>query len=98
MLGRILIESLTEWSKAPILKRNRIFLEWKTMAPEISFEQHCACITSLSKAEVKERLLHFDGPLKIDFTEKYLDTLDVDRLRHILMAAVITAQMKKAAS
>lgn len=71
------------------------FLEWKLMAPDISFEQYCAYITSLSKPEIKERLLHFDGPIKMDFTDDYLETLDVDRLRHILMAAVVTSQMKK---
>lgn len=65
------------------------------MTPDISFEQHCAYITSLNKAEIKQRLLHFDGPLKMDFTDEYLETLDLDRLRHILMAAVVTAEMKK---
>jgi len=33
----------------------------------------------------------------MDFTDEYLETLDIDKLRHILMAAVVTAQMKKAA-
>jgi len=65
------------------------------MTPDISFEQYCAYISSLSINEVKERLLHFDGPLKMDFTREYLDTLDCDKLRHILMAAIVTVEMKK---
>lgn len=68
------------------------------MAPDISFEQYCAYITSLTKAEIKDRLLHFEGPIKMDFTDDYLETLDEDRLRHILMAALVTARMKKTAS
>lgn len=68
------------------------------MTPDISFEQYCAYITTLDKNAVKDRLLHFDGPLKMDFTPDYLDTLDLDKLRHILVAAVVTVQMKKKVS
>ena len=68
------------------------------MAPDISFEQYCAYVTSLNKAELKERLLHFDGPIKIDFTDEYLESQDVERLRHILLAAAVTIKKKRAAS
>ncbi len=68
------------------------------MAPDISFEQYCAYITSLNKAEVKDRLLHFEGPMKIDFTDEYLESQDVERLRHILLAAMVTVEGKKVAS
>ncbi|MBC8378974.1 MAG: hypothetical protein H8E62_07360 [Planctomycetes bacterium] len=68
------------------------------MAPTLSFEQYCAYITSLSKSEIIDRLLHFDGPIKMDFTDVYLKSLDVDKLRHILLAAVVTSEQKKAAS
>lgn len=67
------------------------------MTPDISFEQYCAYVTSLNKDELIDRLLHFDGPIKLDFTEVYLSTLDIDKLRHILLAAVITVERKKAA-
>lgn len=67
------------------------------MTPDISFEQYCAYVTSLTKYELIDRLLHFDGPIKLDFTEAYLDALDIDKLRHILLAAVITVERKKAA-
>lgn len=67
------------------------------MTPDISFEQYCAYVTSLNKDELIDRLLHFDGPIKLDFTEAYLSSLDTDKLRHILLAAVITVERKKAA-
>ncbi len=65
------------------------------MTPDISFEQYCAYICNMDISEIKERLLHFDGPLKMDYTREYLDTLDCDKLRHILMAAVVTVEKKK---
>lgn len=65
------------------------------MAPDISLEQYSAYIETLDKNELEYRLLHFDGPLKMDFTKDYLDTLDVCKLRHILMAAAVTAAAKK---
>ncbi len=68
------------------------------MAPDISFEQYCAYVTSLNKVEVKDRLLHFDGPIKMDFTEEYLEGLDIEKLRHILLAAVVAVERKKVAS
>ncbi len=67
------------------------------MTPDISFEQYCAYVTSLTKDELIDRLLHFDGPIKLDFTEAYLKGFDIDKLRHILLAAVITVERKKAA-
>ena len=68
------------------------------MAPDISFEQHCSYIASLSKAEITDRLLHFDGPIKMDFTREYLDSLDIDKVRHILLAAIVTVERKKVSS
>lgn len=59
------------------------------MASSGSFERTIEQITSLTKSEVKKRLLNFKGRFKLDFTEKYLDSLGVDRLRHILLAAVL---------
>lgn len=66
------------------------------MSPDISFEQACSYIMTLDKAELKERLLHFEGPIKMDFTDEYLDGLGIDRLRHILLAAMVTVDRKKA--
>ena len=64
------------------------------MLPDIDFETVCAAVAGMSKREVKERILHFDGPLHLDFTEEYLNCLDLDKLRHILLAALITSRRK----
>ncbi|MEN8126348.1 MAG: hypothetical protein ABFR90_00925 [Planctomycetota bacterium] len=50
----------------------------------------------MSKREVIRRLLHFDGGIKLDFTSDYLEKLSTDRLRHILLAAVVTVNRKHA--
>jgi hypothetical protein len=68
------------------------------MTPDIMFEQYCAYVTTLNKKELMERLLHFDGPIRLDFTAEYLESLDTDKLRHILLAAVLTVERKKIVS
>ncbi len=55
-----------------------------------SFEKMAMMITSLDRDEIKNRLLHFEGRFKLDFTEDYLESLSIDRLRHILLAAMTT--------
>lgn len=64
------------------------------MHSEFSFEQSCLAIAVMDKQEVIMQLLGFQGPLKLDFTRDYLESLPVDRLRHILLAAVVTANRK----
>ena len=59
------------------------------MAQNRSFEQVASVVNSLNKTEVKNRLLHFKGRFKFDFTEAYLEALSVDKLRHILVAAML---------
>jgi hypothetical protein len=56
------------------------------------FEQTATSIASLDRSELKRRIRNFKGRFKLDFTEDYLDNLSVDRLRHILLAALINAQ------
>ena len=55
-----------------------------------SFEKIATSITSLSKSEVKRHIMNFRGRFKLDFTETYLNSLSTDRLRHILLAAMMT--------
>jgi len=64
------------------------------MYSDFSFEQSCLAIAVMDKDEVISQLLGFQGPLKLDFTHDYLQQLNVDRLRHILLAAVVTASRK----
>ncbi len=60
------------------------------MSPATSFETVAVQIASMGKKEVIGKIHRFHGRFKLDFTEDYLRGLSVDRLRHILMAAVMT--------
>jgi len=55
------------------------------------FEQTATSIAALDRDELKRRIKNFKGRFKLDFTEDYLDRLNIDRLRHILLAAHISA-------
>jgi hypothetical protein len=56
------------------------------------FEQVSTSIAVLGRSELKSRIKNFRGRFKLDFTDDYLDAIDTDRLRHILLAALITAK------
>ena len=62
------------------------------MASAEYFEQTSTSIASLGRDELKRRIKNFKGRFKLDFTEDYLNNLGVDRLRHILLAALINAK------
>lgn len=61
-----------------------------------SYEKWVSSIASLRKSELKSRLLGFKGSFKFDFSESYLDSLNADKLKHILLAAVTTKYRKGA--
>jgi len=61
------------------------------MASKEFLEQTATSIAALSRDELKRRIKNFHGRFKLDFTEDYLNQLNVDRLRHILLAAQISA-------
>lgn len=44
-------------------------------------------IAALSREELIQRLLHFDGRCPLDFNEGFLERKSTDSLRHILIAA-----------
>jgi len=56
------------------------------------FERTATSIASLGKNDLKKRIKNFKGRFKLDFSEDYLNKLSVDRLRHILLAALISAK------
>jgi hypothetical protein len=56
------------------------------------FEQSADSIAALGRGELKKRIQNFRGRFKLDFTEDYLNRLSADRLRHILLAALINAK------
>jgi len=56
------------------------------------FEQTATAIAVLNRNELERRISGFKGRFKLDFTKAYLHKLSVDRLRHILLAALINAK------
>jgi hypothetical protein len=57
-----------------------------------NFDQTTTSIAALSRGELKRRIKNFQGRFKLDFTDEYLNNLSVDKLRHILLAALINAK------
>ncbi len=62
------------------------------MASREYFEQTSTTIASLGRDELKRRIRNFKGRFRLDFTEDYLNDISVDRLRHVLLAALINAK------
>jgi len=56
------------------------------------FEQTATSLAALGRDELEKRIKNFNGRFRLDFTEDYLNNLSVDRLRHILLAALINAR------
>jgi hypothetical protein len=56
------------------------------------FDKEATSIAALDRNELKRRIRTFKGRFKLDFNEDYLDSLSIDRLRHILLAALINAK------
>jgi hypothetical protein len=67
------------------------------MSFDSAYETMSVQIAGMSRRQLIDRLLHFDGRLKLDFTEPYLDTLSDERLRHILLAACLVDAQKQSA-
>jgi hypothetical protein len=55
-------------------------------------ERQVTSVAALDRDELKKRIRNFRGRFKLDFTEDYLNKISVDRLRHILLAALINAK------
>ena len=62
------------------------------MATREYFEREATSIAALGRHELERRIRHFRGGFKLDFTQDYLNKLSVDRLRHILLAAVMNSR------
>ena len=59
------------------------------------FDNLTVSVASLGKNQVKAKIKGFKGSFKMDFTEEHLNKLSLDRLRHILLAAILTKHKKK---
>jgi hypothetical protein len=66
------------------------------MVPHDPLDRIAVSIAALGKDEVKEKIKTFRGRFRLDFSEDYLDALSVERLRHILLAAMLTTVHKNA--
>jgi hypothetical protein len=55
-------------------------------------EEVSTSVSDLDRSELKQRIKDFHGRFKLDFTDDYLETASTDRLRHILLAAIMTAE------
>jgi len=64
------------------------------MAVSKCLEREATSIAALRRHELERRIKNFRGRFKLDFTEDYLNRLSVDRLRHILLAAVMNARSR----
>jgi hypothetical protein len=51
-------------------------------------------ISALDRDNIERKIKNFKGRFKLDFTEEYMQSLTVDRLRHILFAAITTKRKK----
>lgn len=49
-------------------------------------------VASMSRSQLKWALLSLQTRFRMDFTEEFLESLSKDRLRHILLAALLKAQ------
>jgi hypothetical protein len=60
----------------------------KQMNLNENLERLAVSISMLGRGEVENKIKNFQGNFKLDFSEEYLKNLTVDRLRHILFAAM----------
>jgi len=68
------------------------FSEVRVMSSRQYFDREATSIAALGRNELKRRIRNFRGRFRLDFTEDYLNNISVDRLRHILLAALINVK------
>ncbi|MBN1787154.1 MAG: hypothetical protein JW806_02030 [Sedimentisphaerales bacterium] len=54
------------------------------------YERMAGMVASLDRNSVIRKIKNFKGRFRLDFTDEYLKGLTLDRLRHILFAALST--------
>ncbi|MBN1795505.1 MAG: hypothetical protein JW804_02425 [Sedimentisphaerales bacterium] len=62
------------------------------MVTRTDFEKTATTIANLNRDQLTSKIKNFKGRFRMDFTEAYLKNLSVDRLRHILLAAMVTTR------
>jgi hypothetical protein len=73
-------------------KTKRLSSQARTMASRRYLENTATSVATLGKTELMHRIRDFRGRFRLDFTDDYLSNLSIDRLRHILLAALINAK------
>jgi hypothetical protein len=63
---------------------------WAMQGRNMLLEEVNSSVSELDRDELKKRIKNFPGHFRMDFTDDYLDTASEDRLRHILLAAIVT--------
>ena len=58
------------------------------VAAKWSVEQAISAIAGMNRSQLKQRIRKFNGRFRLDFSEDYLNNAPMDRLRHILFAAL----------
>ena len=58
------------------------------------FERTATSIARLGRGELQSRIKNFKGRFRLDFSDDYLNSLPAERLRHILLAAMINAKSR----
>lgn len=48
----------------------------------------------MGRSELKKKIRTFKGRFQLDFTEDYLEAANVDKLRHILLAAIVNVNSR----
>lgn len=66
----------------------------RIMSPNKPLEQLAVEINHFDRNRCINELCHFDG-LQLDFTPEFLGQMSVEKLRHVLMAALITASKRR---
>ena len=61
----------------------------RTKSP--SAEKLAASMAGMSRSQLKRKLLSIKTRFPLDFTEEFLDSLSSDKLRHILLAALLNS-------
>ncbi len=62
------------------------------------YEAIASEVCELDRAELLERLTHFDGALPLDFSAEYLEQCATDQMRHILVAALWRCRVRELSS
>jgi hypothetical protein len=57
--------------------------------PQQTAEQLAASIATMERPDLVRALHAIDCPFELDFTEEYLSSLSVERLRHLVLAACL---------